>query len=476
MKKSELFFTALRVPFDYAMLVLAGVCAYLIRNSAAAEEIRPILFELSFSRYLVLVLTASFFCLIIFAFSGLYKAKEQFNSKIKDLSQAISAMSICAMILFAILFLRGEMFVSRFIIIAAWILAVFFVFIERIFLKKFQNWLTIKYQIGIRNVLAIGVNGYGKAVLEEMQGNKSLGYKVAKVLKDFTLEDLEFIHKKHNLDEIIQCDPEMDRNKAIEAVEFCNQKRIAFKYIPNLFQTLAANAEIATFSGVPVIELRRTPLDGWGQIIKRFFDIIGSLILIILFSPVMILTAIAIKLDSKGPVFYLDYRYGKNFEKFIFYKFRSMKAELCDGEGPSATSAGNKILEKLTKNSDKNTRKGPLHKIKDDPRITRVGKFIRRTSIDELPEFFNVLKGDISLVGARPHMTLEVQRYKDHHKKVFEIKPGITGLAQVSGRSDLDFEEEIKLDAYYMENWSFWKDIQILLKTPFAVVRRRKAE
>lgn len=475
MKKSELFFTALRVPFDYAMLVLAGVCAYLIRNSAAAEEIRPILFELSFSKYLVLVLIASLFCLIIFAFYGLYKAKEQFNSKIKDFSQVISAMSICAMILFAILFLRGEMFVSRFIIIAAWILAVFFVFIERIFLKKFQNWLTIKYQIGIRNVLAIGVNGYGKAVLEEMQGNKSLGYKVAKVLKDFTLEDLEFIHKKHNLDEIIQCDPEMDRNKAIEAVEFCNQKRIAFKYIPNLFQTLAANAEIATFSGVPVIELRRTPLDGWGQIIKRFFDIIGSLILIILFSPILILIAIAIKLDSKGPVFYLDYRYGKNFERFLFYKFRSMYSNMCSGEGPSATKSGNEMLKKLD-NSELNTRKGAVLKIKNDPRVTKIGKFIRRFSIDELPEFFNVLKGDVSLVGPRPHMLYEVQRYKDHHKKVFEIKPGITGLAQVSGRSDLDFEEEIKLDAYYMENWSFWKDIQILLKTPFAVVRRRKAE
>lgn len=476
MKKSELFFEFLKVPADYLALFFSGILAYLIRNSVAMKEIRPVVFDLPINRYTAIISLFSALCVVIFTSLGLYSVQQRFNTKVKDFSEVFFAMAVCAMVLFTILFFRGEMFSSRFIVIAAWVLAVFFVAMGRIIIREFQNWLAAEYGIGLRKVLAIGVNGDGKAVIEEMQKNKKLGYKVIQILKDFSMKDLEKSFEKNKFDEIIQCDPEMDKNKSLEAVEFCNRNRIAFKYIPNLFQTLAANANITAFSGIPLIEIRRTPLDGWGQIIKRIFDIIASLFFIILFSPIMLITAIAIKLESKGPVFYLDYRYGKNFEKFIFYKFRSMKAELCDGEGPSATLEGNKLLKKLVKNTACNTRKGPLHKIKDDPRITKVGKIIRKLSIDEFPEFFNVLKGDLSLIGPRPHMTLEVQQYKDYHKKVFEIKPGISGLAQVSGRSDLDFEDEIRLDTYYMENWSFWRDIQILLKTPFAVARRRKVE
>ncbi|MFH1175756.1 MAG: sugar transferase [bacterium] len=475
MKKSELIFTAVRVPIDYLMFFISGMLAYLVRNSVVIQEIRPISFDLPFNKYLFLVSIASFFCVIIFAFLDLYGSEQRFNTKINDLSNTLTGMCVCAMFLLFLLFIRGEMFVSRFIVIATWMFAIFFVTLGRIFIRNLQNWLAIKYGIGVHKVLAIGVNGHGRAVIKEMQENKALGYKVIQVLKDFTIKDLEKTHEINNLDEIIQCDPELDKNKSLEIVEFCNQRRIAFRYIPNLFQTLATNANITTFSGVPVIEIRRTSLDGWGQIIKRVFDIFGSLILIVLFSPILIIAAIAIKLESKGPIFYLDYRYGKNFEKFIFYKFRSMYADLCSGEGPSATEKGNAMLKKLD-HSELNTRKGAILKIKSDPRVTKVGKFIRKFSIDELPEFFNVLKGDISLVGPRPHMSYEVQKYETHHKKVFEIKPGVTGMAQVSGRSDLDFEEEIQLDAYYIENWSLWKDIQILLKTPFAVFKRRKVE
>ncbi|MFC1613652.1 sugar transferase, partial [Patescibacteria group bacterium] len=223
---------------------------------------------------------------------------------------------------------------------------------------------------------------------------------------------------------------------------------------------------------IPIIEIKRTPLNGWGRIYKRIFDIIGSVLAIIIFSPIFIFTAIAIKLDSKGPILYLDYRYGQKFKKFIFYKFRSMKSELCDGEGPTATKQGNAMLSTLV-NGENNTRFGPLHKIKNDPRITKVGKFIRKFSIDEFPQFFNVLKGDLSLVGPRPHMSLEVENYEKHHKRLFEIKPGITGLAQISGRSDLNFEDEVKLDTYYIENWSLKMDITILLKTPFMLLKRR---
>jgi lipopolysaccharide/colanic/teichoic acid biosynthesis glycosyltransferase len=154
-----------------------------------------------------------------------------------------------------------------------------------------------------------------------------------------------------------------------------------------------------------------------------------------------------------------------------------MGAHLCDGEGPQATEEGNKMLNELIVNEKINTRASdPVHKIKNDPRITRVGRFIRRWSIDELPQLLNVFKGDISLVGPRPHMTLETARYERRHKKVFTIKPGITGLAQISGRSDLTFDEETKLDTYYIENWSLFLDLAILLRTPVAIIKKRKVE
>jgi exopolysaccharide biosynthesis polyprenyl glycosylphosphotransferase len=233
-------------------------------------------------------------------------------------------------------------------------------------------------------------------------------------------------------------------------------------------QVQRTNIEMNSISGIPLLSLKPTSLDGWGRVVKRIFDIFGAAIGLIILSPVFLITAIAIKLDSKGTIIfkYLDdgsrvKRVGEHGKLFNFYKFRSMH--------PNTHNLRYTELAKL------NQREGtPMVKIKNDPRVTRVGKFIRNTSIDELPQLWNVLKGDISLVGPRPHLPEEVAKYDKHHKFVLSIKPGITGLAQISGRSDLDFEREIQLDTYYIENWSIWMDIKIILKT-FAVVFAGKA-
>ena len=218
---------------------------------------------------------------------------------------------------------------------------------------------------------------------------------------------------------------------------------------------------------MPVVHIKRTPLDGWGRIVKRLFDIAGSAGLIALFSPALAATAILIKLDSKGPVFFtrlddgaLQRRIGQDGRAFRYFKFRSMRAK----------THGMRYAELMALNA----RRGPLVKIPDDPRVTRVGKFIRRFSIDELPEFFLVFLGRMSLVGPRPHYPEEVAKYTGYQKRLLTIKPGVTGLAQISGRSDLDFDEEARLDMFYIENWSFWLDMQILLRTPWAVLRGRK--
>ena len=230
--------------------------------------------------------------------------------------------------------------------------------------------------------------------------------------------------------------------------------------------------EVSEIAGIPIVMVKRTTLDGWGRIIKRIFDIIFSLFFIIILSPLLILIMIIIKLDSRGPVIYKNERVFKN-GVFKLFKFRSMILEYCVGDQygkDQALELEKKLIEQ------NNTKSGPVYKIAADPRLTKVGRFLRRWSIDESPQLFNVLWGRMSLVGPRPHQPREVAKYERRHKKVLTIKPGITGLAQISGRSDLSFEDEVKLDSYYIENWSLALDLSILLRTPLAVLRKRKVE
>jgi lipopolysaccharide/colanic/teichoic acid biosynthesis glycosyltransferase len=219
------------------------------------------------------------------------------------------------------------------------------------------------------------------------------------------------------------------------------------------------------------LELKHGSLDGWSIVFKRLLDIVLGSIIAILSLPLIILIAIAIKLDSPGPVFYWSERVGANGKIFKALKFRRMKQEYCiysetDPQSQKALEFEQELIKK------QNGRRGPLYKIVNDPRNTRVGDFLERTSLDDLPQIFNVLKGEMSLVGPRPHQPREVRKYAKHHFKVLNAKPGLTGMAQVNGRSNLDFEEEVRLDRYYIENWTLWLDIKILLKTPFVMFYR----
>ena len=290
---------------------------------------------------------------------------------------------------------------------------------------------------------------------------------MAEVIKEFNKENES---KKERIDEIIQSDPNLSKVETLRLYDFANEHHVIFRYVADLLEVKVLRTEVSEMAGVPVVEVKKTTLDGWGRIVKRLFDIIISLILIIIFSPIILLTMLMIKLDSHGPIFFSKrddgspvFRVGQGGQLFKYFKFRSML--------PGMDSMRyNELI-------DKNLRKdGPMIKIADDPRVTRVGRFIRRWSIDELPELFLVLIGRMSIVGPRPHLPEEVAKYEQHHKKTLTVKPGITGLAQVSGRSDLLFEEEVKLDIYYIENWSLLLDLSILFRTPLAVIKNRKAE
>ncbi|MBP7819393.1 sugar transferase, partial [Candidatus Gracilibacteria bacterium] len=226
------------------------------------------------------------------------------------------------------------------------------------------------------------------------------------------------------------------------------------------------NFTAENIQGLLMLNLQKTPLTGWGRINKRLFDFSISLVALSILAPFFLIIAAAIKLESKGTVFfrYLDdgkvaTRIGQSGKHFYCYKFRSMKA-----------NTHNHRYQEL---SDQNQRSGPIVKIKNDPRITKIGKLLRRFDFDELPQLINVLIGNMSLVGPRPHLPEEVSKYDENARFVLTIKPGITGMAQVSGRSSLNFDDEIKLDTYYIEHWSLLLDIKILLKTIPAVIFKK---
>jgi exopolysaccharide biosynthesis polyprenyl glycosylphosphotransferase len=203
--------------------------------------------------------------------------------------------------------------------------------------------------------------------------------------------------------------------------------------------------------------------------LKRAVDILGAIIGLILFSPIMLITSLAIKLTSRGPIIFTQNRFGKKGVRFPFYKFRSMLWNTDDQiHREYVTNLIRGDLEKINQGD----RETPLYKMKSDPRVTKVGKIIRKTSIDELPQFFNVLKGEMSLVGPRPPLPYEVEKYQPWHlRRILEVKPGITGLWQVDGRSKTSFDDMVRLDLRYVQNWSLWLDVKILLKTIRAVLR-----
>jgi len=471
MKRSELFFSFMQVPVDFAMLVLAAMSAFFVRNIPEVLNYigQPKIYEMSQDNYLKTVLIVMPFFLLIYALEGLYSIRvtRKFS---EEVIKVFSATSISFIVIIMAIFLKKEWFNSRFVILAAWFLAIFYVTTARYLIQLVQKFILRKYGIGVHRVLLIGMNSKLSALGKLIRQDKNLGYKIVDQIDTAHLKVIKQIRQEKGIDEIILCEPSIIEDEQEKLIDYCAINNVVYKFIPTTLQTSKYN--IGVLDGEPLIEVMHTPLEGWGKIAKRTFDIFASIFGIIITSPILILTAIAIKLDSRGPVIYKNERIGNDGKKFFLYKFRYMKWDQCiTKENPEIEKA----LE-LEKNliEKQSVRQGPLYKIKDDPRKTRVGRIIEKYSLDELPQFFNVLFGSMSMVGPRPHQKREVEKYMDYHRRLLTMKPGVTGMAQISGRSDLDFEDEYKLDLYYIENWSLWLDIIICLKTVGVLFRKRR--
>ncbi|OGG95888.1 hypothetical protein A2V95_01185 [Candidatus Kuenenbacteria bacterium RBG_16_41_7] len=463
MKKTEIIFSSILLPIDYLLLVLAGATAYGLRFSKIyTENVREVVFSLSRAEYLHWVYPIAGLWIFIFALAGLFSMRP--TRKIFDLLNKIFfACSTGTLAVILIFFFSRELFSSRFIVLAAWTLSIIYISLAHLILRGIQH-LLYRQEIGVHRVVLVGTDNTSEMLAAEFYRNPRLGYKIvyrSKSTNGELVKKVEELAAEDRVDEIIQADPNLTREEVIGLINMANQYHLDFKYAADLLGARRTNIEIKTINGIPLVEIKKTPLDGWGRVVKRIFDIFGSFLALIILSPVFLIIIAAIKLDSIGPIFYQAERVGAKGKKFTLYKFRSMIV------------GAEKMKEKLAGENERTD--GPLFKMKDDPRITKVGKFLRRTSIDELPNFWNVLIGKMSLVGPRPHEPNEVARYQEHHKKLLNIKPGITGMAQVSGRSTLDFETEVKLDTLYIETWSLKQDIIIMIKTPIVVLRGKDA-
>ncbi len=463
MKKSKLFLDILRLPVDYLAIFAALLMAYKIRpitDLIPGVQYHFTLDQLPvFSEYLKFSLVSALFLVLLFAYNGLYSinSAERLSHVTLKIIFLVSAWLMFIIAYYALVL--HQLFFSRITLAHIWLFAILFVFLGRLFLRLLEYFL---YRFGIlrTRLLFIGLNEFADESFEILKKDRkyeivgALAEKIESRKKGAlkivgTFSDLGTVVKKYSVDEVIQFEANLAGLRPDELLTFCRSHHLHYYFVPDILKLQSTNVEMEMLDGIPFISLKQTRLEGWGRVSKRLFDFFASLILILLFLPFALIIALLIKLDSKGSVFYGSIRKYKN-RTFKAYKFRSM---IQDADSKRAT-----LL-------NKNERKGPLFKIRNDPRVTRVGRFLRKTSLDEFPQLINVFLGQMSLVGPRPHLPEEVAQYESEHLRVFALKPGITGLAQINGRSNLDFEDELKFDFYYIENWSLWLDLKILIQT-----------
>lgn len=462
MKRSELLFSFLLLPVDFLMVLAAGIAVYFLRYETFLTEVRPVIFSISLPHYLRIVAVVALLWLPFFALAGMYSLRAS-RRAIDEFAKVFVGCSVGLVLIVFIIFFRHELFGSRFLVLAGWLFAVFFVFAGRLLVRAVQRSL-FQRGVGVLRLVLIG--------------DDKVSYDLEKILRHRTDSPYRLVRRFRKLDEsswkmlsnlageqaadlVIQSDVNAGRRETLALWQFCQEHHLDFAYAADVFETAARNVAVSSLAEVPLIQLKRTPLDGWGKIVKRALDVVLSLAALVFIIPLAIVLGLTIKADSPGPVFVKLQRVGEGGRKFWLYKFRSMIA------------GAHELKEQLQLFNERAG--GPLFKMRADPRITSAGHFLRKWSLDELPNFINVLKGEMSLVGPRPHEPAEVEQYRPEQRKLLNIKPGVTGPSQISGRSDLDFAEEAKLDMFYVENWSFWLDMQVILRTPVVVLSRKSA-
>lgn len=386
---------------------------------------------------------------------GLYQSWP-ISAPLDESFSVLKAVVLAGVLLTAFIYLSGDRSISRLVV-------GFTALLNAVTLPAWRFWKReiVKHKVASgrdgRHVLIVGSGDVGQALARHFEENKHLGYVVkgfvdsdadgkAGVIGD--LSDLSRLARVNFVDEVFITTPK--RNVVDDVVLQARQSHLDVKVVPELFDGLGWRTPIHYIGYFPVMELLREPIPGFGLFIKRLIDVVSSVFALILLSPLMLLIAIAIRLDSPGSAIYHSLRIGRKGRQFVCHKFRTMVVN------------ADKLKDGLR---HMNEREGPFFKITNDPRLTRIGGFLRRSSLDELPQFWDVLRGEMSLVGPRPHPLDDYEQYQLEHLRRLDVKPGITGLWQVYAREDPSFERNLSLDLDYIENWSVWLDAKILIKT-----------
>jgi len=466
---------------DFIMIVIGAVLVYLIRYSwfDAGFDGNKRIFGADYLYYSIIFALAT---VTVFAFLGLYSLRNRYKwweIGLKIVIGTLITTSFLINYLFfneynRVLFSNGIP-VSRFILGIGGFVIIYTLLLGRFILTMIENVFGF-INSSKEQVVILGSNSaytsIRKRLLEKYRFNKITGGIIEyKSLTENVLEELDNLIKNHKIKQIYLLDKNSYSSLELKLVNLCENYKVSFLFIPsisdiyNIYGTNQTYIEDQLF-----LELKYSKLDGWWVVVKRLFDIVFALSFITIFSWVYILIAVLLLIQNDSPVFYLSERVGPDGKTFKVWKFARMKSEFnVTSNNPEALKIEQELIQKNNIKKDD----GPLYKVGNDPRNTRIGSILEKTSLDELPQFFNVLIGNMSVVGPRPHQPREVAKYHKEDYKVLNIKPGITGLAQINGRSDLTFAEEVKLDTFYIENWTFLLDISIAFKTPIVLIFKR---
>lgn len=475
MKRSEIFFTILLLPIDFVALTAAFIFSYLLRNKLAHNpevlaklshvfQFDPVAQLPSFNSYWHFSILLTLLFVVIFAFSGLYIIRTA-HLGFRELPKIIYAVSAAISAIILISFFLRIFLLPRLLILFVWIFAILFVGIGRLIIRLIQRNL-FRLNIGVIRVGVFGNNQTAYNAEKQIKNLKLRGFVLQRTYKVSEVSQAKSDMQKLEIDQIIISDQSISDESLKDLYEFSIDHHIRFSYIPSLFElSTSARTSIRDLYGFPIIEIKTTPLDGWGRVFKRLFDIVFSLIAIIILSPLLLIIVILHQIVMPGPLIFKHKRIGIGGKGLSIYKFRSMKWEWCDQTVRDGVSGLERFNRYLSDHPKAAKEWQATQKLKHDPRTASFGVFLRKSNLDELPQFFNVLFGHISLVGPRPIVQSELEKFGKKAGRIFSVKPGLTGLWQVLGRNDLSYEDRVRLNVYYVENWSFWLDISIILRT-----------
>ena len=456
---------------DAVAITVAFTIAYVLRVSL---DHQPLTANVHAHTYITILVSLLPFWILVFGLLGLYSARV-YDKRFSELGRLMVGSVIGILFVISFSYITDtDIFPARLVTVYSLALAFFLVLLFRTMARGLRRQL-FSYGIGINHVLLVGDTSSTWRLAETLLPTESTGYALAGIVGGHKhgasrnadcpqypsfIEAIKHL-KKHPLNTIIQTELYADGGRNDEIVTFAQENHVAYRFVPGNSELFVGKIEVDLFRSIPIIAVHQTALIGWGRVVKRLSDLVFGGLLLVVASPFMLLIAIAVKLDG-GPLYFRQERLTRFNTKFKVFKFRSHSKKYTNMEPEAAFQKMGRpeLIKQYRDNGDW---------LENDPRITRLGRFLRQNSLDELPQLFNVLRGDISLVGPRALAGYELEKSAQKNL-ILSVKSGITGLAQISGVRDMSFEERRQLDLYYVQNWSFWNDLVIIIKTFWVVL------